>query len=157
MGPDAANRLQDIFNNNPANHQAIVAGLQREQSAVEARNQRADALINGLTPLLDRTSAAEVETPHKEEGRLWLRFDSKVSVDSIKDLENTSKEWVQILHHFCRVVPGTDPRARLLQIQKGSPLIIVVASAFGLLGPLTFGVNSCCCFTRPNRRTSKEA
>ena len=141
VGPPAAKRLDQIFRNNPANHQAIVAELQKVMPDVDALNQRADALINGLTPLLDRPDIAESESQGRDEGRLWLRFDSKVSVDTMKDLENASKEWVQILHHFCRVAPGSDPRARLIHIRKRSPLIMEVATALAVLTPLTFGVN----------------
>jgi hypothetical protein len=141
VGPAAAQRLEQIFRNNPANHQAIVAELQKLMPEVDSVNQRVEALINGLTPLLDQPRIAKTETESKDEGRLWLRFDSKVSVDTMKDLENWSKEWVLILHHFCRVVPGSDPRARLIHIRKRSPLVIEVAAAVAVLAPLTFGVN----------------
>jgi hypothetical protein len=140
VGPEAAARLDQIFRNHAANPQAIIAELQALMPPIDELSQRTDALTNALNPMLD-ASSPDKPTLTGELGYLWLRFDHKVAIDTMQDLPKAVDKWNTILHHFSRVIPGTDSTAKLIHIQKSNPLVLEVAATVALLGPITWGVN----------------
>jgi hypothetical protein len=139
VGPDAVERIEQIFRENMANTPAIVSALQAIIPEFDQVGERADSLVKALGPMLD-AGVREAEAG-PDQGRLWLRFDHKVGVETMQQLPKAVERWNSILHHFSRVTPTAHPTARLILIRKHSPLVIEVAAAVAVLGPLTWGVN----------------
>ena len=140
VGPEAVARVERIFAENAANPTAIVAALQQHMPELDQLAQRTEGLVKALGPMLGAMKG-ELGPDDGHTGRLWLRFDHKVSVETMQELPKAVERWTSILHHFSRVKPGTDATAHLLVIEKHSPLVIEVAAAVSVLAPLTWGIN----------------
>jgi hypothetical protein len=138
LGTGAMLRIRAIFNEHRANPPAITAALQGVMSETTALAKRAKQLIATLGPMMEEVPDSALAA---DEGRLWLFFEHQVAVDSMENLRDAADEWREILHHFSRVKPGTPANARILSIQKSSPMVLELAANVALLVPILWAVD----------------
>ncbi len=138
VGTRAAGRISSIFDQNKANPQAVAVALEQLRNETNNLTERAKGLTKALGPMLEQVKALDTT---EEEERLWLYFAEDETVDTVEALKDAADDWQKILHHFARVSEHTDARARLLHVQKGSPLVIEVAAASAVLAPFGYAVS----------------
>lgn len=140
LGKAAIDRINEILAKNQAHPQGLVQGFKGMMAETNQMNKQAGELINVVEPLFHILEDVDTDLDENE-GRLWLYFSEDVQIVSINDLEDAAETWKQILHNFSRLPDATSEGARILQIQKRSPVELEVAATIALLTPLAFGIN----------------
>ncbi len=139
IGKSAQERVRSIFDEHQGNTAEIIQQIQALINETNALLETISRVREGLTPI----AKEEEEQEEAKEGyqTIELIFDNEAAIKTLPDLENYAHTWQGILNAVSRLVNESPEEARIIQIQKNSPLVITIDAPVGVIAALYFIVD----------------
>lgn len=115
--------FQNALNENSANTIGAIEELNKQKDKIIQISTNATSIITSLGNLAQEM---EVEKGHSV---VQIVFDEKVSVDTLIDLFDQSKEWKEIVRAYSLFAGEAPEMTKIIATSKGSPYIVWLSTA----------------------------
>ncbi len=131
---DVAEGLRELFRNEGHDYQHLSSEISKLSNALNDGRSKIFEMESKIRPYYDATA----ETTYlKECARLSLIFKENVSIESLDDLERSSKEWKHIIHGIGKAFDIAPTEFKILGARNGSFILDLYLTA-GAMVPIGF-------------------
>jgi hypothetical protein len=129
VGDSAVRDLDTILHDENFDPAGVLNKIDAKQKAFQQFTER----NSSLTTALQRVPVLKDVALRKGEALLEVTFTDKAAVDNIVDFEGWIDCWTKIIRAFSELAGERPESARIVFVQKSSPLVLDLATASGLV------------------------
>ena len=129
IGSNAVAEIETILYDENFDPQGVIQKIESKQNTFK----QFVAMIRNLKTALQNVPTLKDVALNEGEALLEITFSDQAAIDNIVDFEGWIDSWTKILRAFSELVGEKPESARIIFVQKSSPMILDVATACGLV------------------------